>query len=117
VAGYGCDKSVLPRLGRVTLLKVTKDGKEIRANISDDRSIRKIIEFVDARNGGWEKLLFGTHLPSINIEFYDGEDHKGSFGIRKRFLETQRRDEFWSKEATPDESARFLDILGFLGNI
>jgi hypothetical protein len=37
---------------------------------------------------------------------------EGSFGIRKGFFETQRRDESWPKEATPDESARFLDILG-----
>jgi hypothetical protein len=108
----GCDKSVLPPLGRVTLIKVTKDRKEIRANISDEQSIRKIIEFVEARNKGWEKPLFGTPLPTINAEFYDGEDQQASFGIGKGAFETQRRDEFWSKTATPDETGRFLDLLG-----
>jgi hypothetical protein len=85
----GClrgSKIALPVLGRVTLIKVKKDGKEIRTKISDEQSIVKIIEFVDARNEGWEKPWYGIPVPTLEIEFYDGQDFKGSFGVGKGFF-------------------------------
>jgi hypothetical protein len=47
-------------LGRVTLIKVTKDGKEIRANISDEQSIRKKAAL--ALEKAFSKLKGGTNL-------------------------------------------------------
>ncbi len=112
----GCGRAnqrAFPALGPVTLIKVSgKEKNEIETIISGQRSIEQIVDFVDSNRAGWYTPWYGIPVPAITAEFYDGQSFKGSFGVGKNFLETQRDGGFWSKEATPDEVRRFLDLVG-----
>jgi hypothetical protein len=105
-------KSDLLPIGHVTLVKVTKNEKEIRPAISDPQTIQRIVEFVDAHNHGWEEESMFGPSPPVNIDLYDGADLKASFGCGGNFFKAQRRDEFWSKAATSDQVGQFLDLFG-----
>jgi hypothetical protein len=50
-------------------------------------------------------------VPGVVIEFYNGTESKGSFGVGENFLETQRDGGFYSQDAAPDEVRSFLGLL------
>ncbi len=113
----GCGRAnqrAFPALGRVTLIKISdkEERTENKTIISGQRSIDQIVAFVDSNREGWYTPWYGIPVPVITAEFYDGQSFKGSFGVGKNFLETQREDGFWSKDTTPEEVRRFLDLVG-----
>ncbi len=51
-------------------------------------------------------------MPIIEVQLFDGQAAKGSFGAGRNFFETQREGGFFSKRASPSEIHHFFfDVL------
>jgi hypothetical protein len=99
-------------VGQVTAITVKgRDTSNLSQKITDSARISQIIAFVDSHREGWYVPWHGIPVPSVSVEFYKGTDLKGSFGVGKNFLETQRDGGFYSQDATPDEVSSFLALL------
>jgi hypothetical protein len=48
----------------------------------------------------------------VTVQFYDGAEFKGHFGVGRNFLETQREGGFFSQRVSSAEVRRFLDLVG-----
>ncbi len=59
----------------------------------------------------WRSPWFGIPVPIVEVQFFDGQQGKGSFGVGKDFFETQREGGFFSKGASPSEVASFFDAV------
>jgi hypothetical protein len=111
VSGCG-EKIQLPAIGHVTSIKVMKGEKEIRPDISEPQAIDRIVEFVDGTNKGWEtSSVFNSPAIAICMEFFDNGDNGFNFCIGKNEFKAQRRDQFWSKNVTSDETKNILNLL------
>jgi hypothetical protein len=112
VGGCGTTGKSFSPLGSVTLIKVKKNnGVRVREDISELRLINQIVEFVDSNRKDWGRPWYGIPVPTVNLEFYDGQIFKGSFGLGKNFFETQRDGGFWSKDVPADQVGRLADLL------
>lgn len=99
-------------LGPVTTINVTgSDASNLSPTITNSRTISQVVDFVDSHRTGWHTPWYGVPVPSVVIEFYNGTEFKGSFGVGKNFLETQRNGGFFSQSAAPDEVRGFLGLL------
>lgn len=87
-----------------------RDTSNLSAKIADSARISQIIAFVDSHREGWYVPWYGIPVPDVSVEFYNGTEFKGSFGVGKNFLETQRDGGFYSQDATPDEVSSFLAL-------
>jgi hypothetical protein len=111
-SGCGDKTQQLPAIGRVTSIKVVKGEKEIRPDISEPQAMNRIVEFVDGTNQGWEaSSMFNSPAIEICMEFFDNGDHGFNFCVAKNEFKAQRRDQFWSKDVTSDETKRILSLL------
>lgn len=102
-----------PTIGRVTIITVSGTGaSNLSKKITDSQRISRIVAFVDAHRSGWGTPWYGVPVPSVVVEFYDGPEFKGHFGVGKNFLETQRDDSgFFSQSVTSDQVTTFLELL------
>jgi hypothetical protein len=101
-----------PAVGQVTAITVKgRDASNLPPKITDSARISQIVAFVDSHREGWYVPWYGIPVPSVSVEFYNGTEFKGSFGVGKNFLETQRDGGFYSHDATPGEVGRFLALL------
>jgi hypothetical protein len=99
-------------LGSVTAISVKgSDPSHSSTKITDGRAITQIVAFVDAHRNGWVAPWFGVPVPIEVAEFYSGTEFKGSFGVGKDFLETQRDGSFFLQSATSNEVSSFLKLL------
>ena len=99
-------------LGSVTTISVKgRDPSHPSTKITDGQAITQIVAFVDAHRNGWDVPWFGVPVPMEVAEFYNGTEFKGSFGVGKDFLETQRDGRFFSQSATSGEASSFLKLL------
>jgi hypothetical protein len=111
--GFGSHRArSFPAMGTVSVITVSGSGAStLSPKITEPARISQIISFVDSHRGGWYTPWYGIRVPTVSIEFYNGTEFKGSFGVGKNFLETQRDGGFYSQDATPDELNRFLTFL------
>jgi hypothetical protein len=110
--GCGGEEREFPKLGQVTRIRVVDNmDQDIRPEITDRQKIEQIVEFADTRRTGWTKPWYGIPVPSVCADFYDGSILKGHFGVGMNFFETKRNN-FWSKHASPLEIQQFLDMVG-----
>lgn len=102
-----------PDIGRVTTIIVSGTGaSNLSKKITDSQRISRIVAFVDAHRSGWGTPWYGVPVPSVVVEFYDGTEFKGHFGVGKNFLETQRDNRgFFSQSVTSDQVTTFLELL------
>ncbi len=99
-------------MGQVTAIAVREsDASNPSPKITDSARISRIIAFVDSHREGWYTPWYGIPVPGVSIEFYNGTEFKGSFGVGKNFLEIQRDGGFYSQDATSDEVNSFLALL------
>ena len=113
LAGCGFHRTRnFPALGQVTAITVRgSDASNLSAKITDSARISQIVAFADSHRIGWYTPWYGVPVPRVSIEFYEGTEFKGSFGVGKTFLETQRDGGFYSQDATSDEVSTFLALL------
>jgi hypothetical protein len=50
-------------------------------------------------------------VPIVEVQLFDGQQARGSFGAGKNFFETQRGGGFFSKPASPTEIRKFFDAV------
>ena len=106
-----------PALGHVTTINVTdQDASGLSSSITDSAKISQITAFVDSHRSGWYQPWYGVPVPRVSVEFHNGTELEGSFGVGKNFLETQRDGNFYSQDATSDEVDGFLTLLGPTSN-
>jgi hypothetical protein len=99
-------------LGSVTSISVKgSDPSHPSTKITDGGAITEIVAFVDAHRNGWDVPWSGVPVPIEVAEFYSGTEFKGSFGVGRDFLETQRDGRFFSQSATSSEVSSFLKLL------
>jgi hypothetical protein len=99
-------------IGPVTTITVSGMGaSNLSKKITDTQTISQIVAFTDAHRSGWSVPWYGIPVPSVVVEFYNGTEFKGSFGVGKNFLETQRDGGFFSQSAAPDVIDSFLAML------
>lgn len=111
--GFGSHRTRdFPALGQVTAITVKdRDTSNLSSKITAPARMSQIIAFVDSRREGWYAPWYGIPVPNVSVEFSNGTEFKGSFGVGKNFLETQRDGGFYSQDATPDEVSSFLALL------
>jgi hypothetical protein len=105
----------LPSLGRVTLVKLSGQGKDraIAREISDRQVIGRLAAFMNARRTGWGRPWgAGMTIPVVNLVFYDGGRLQGTLGVTANALTSQRSDGLYTRDARPDEIDRLLGVLG-----
>ena len=112
----GCSrgKRDFPPLGPLTTANLwisASDGSKYVWKISDPKELSRIAAFVDSRRTNWRSPWFGISVPIVEVQFFDGQQGKGSFGVGKDFFETQREGSFFSKGASPSEVASFFDAV------
>ncbi|MGH9864275.1 MAG: hypothetical protein ACRD4H_02550 [Candidatus Acidiferrales bacterium] len=87
------------------------DGSKYGWKISDPKDLSRIVTFVDSQRTNWGTPWFGTPVPIVEVQLFDGQQAKGSFGAGKDFFETQREGGFFSKRASPSEIHSFFDAV------
>lgn len=111
LSGCGSNRVFLP-VGRVTTANLwisASDGSEYGWKISDPKDLSRIVTFVDSQRTNWSTPWFETPEPKVEVQLFDGQVAKGSFGVGKDFFETQREGRSFSKKATPGEIHCFLE--------
>lgn len=107
-----CSKGTsFPKMGNVTKIIVVTNEHKVIKNISDLKQISKIVAFIDAHREGWDSPLAGVPVPSVILEFYEGEMFKGHFGVGNDFFETQREGIYCSKSISEREEQEFLGLI------
>jgi hypothetical protein len=113
MAACGNRKDLSP-LGPVTTAELwisASDGSKYAWKISDPKDLSRIAAFVDSRRTGWGTPWYGVPVPIVELKFFDGQKLKGTFGVGKDFLETQREGAFFSKKASQGEIHDFYDVV------
>jgi hypothetical protein len=107
-------KRDFPPLGPVTTANLwisASDGSKYLWKISDPNDFSRIAAFVDSRRTTWGTPWLGVPVSTVDVQFFDGEKRKGSFGVGREVSETQREGGFFSKNASLSEIRRFFDVL------
>jgi hypothetical protein len=113
LTGCGTGPRTFQMLGPVTSVTVTgRDGLHPIATVTDGKAISQIVAFVDSHRTGWGTPWYGIPVPVVTVQFYDGAEFKGHFGVGRNFLETQREGGFFSQRVSSAEVRRFLDLVG-----
>ena len=110
----GGNKRDFPPLGPVTtanLWVTANDGSKYGWKISDPKDLSRIVIFVDSQRANWGTPWFGIPVPFVEVQLFDGQQTKGSFGVGKDFFETQRDGSFFSKSAAASDIRGFFDAL------
>lgn len=111
LSGCGSKRDFSP-LGQVTTANLwisASDGSKYGWKISDPKDLSRIVTFVDSQRANWGTPWFGIPVPKVEVQLFDGQKAKGSFGVGKDFFETQREGGFFSKKASPGEIRCFFD--------
>ena len=81
--------------------------------ITDSNQVQQIVEFVDGQRRGWGLLdIGGVPVPEVTVEFYNGEEFRGSFGAGDGFFVCQREGDFASILCGLRDQRRFLELIG-----
>jgi hypothetical protein len=88
------------------------DGSKYGWKISDPNDLSRIVTFVDSQRANWSTPWYGIPVPAVEVSLFDGQQAKGSIGVGKNFLETQRDGGFFSKNASAKEIRSFFDAIG-----
>jgi hypothetical protein len=110
----GRNKRDFSPVGPVTTANLwvsASDGSKYGFKISDPKDLSRIVTFVDSQRANWGTPWFGIPVPFVEVQLFDGQQTKGSFGVGKDFFETQREGGFFSKNTSPSEIHNFLDAL------
>lgn len=110
----GRNKRDFSPVGPVTTANLwvsARDGSKYGFKISDPKDLSRIVTFVNSQRANWGTPWFGIPVPFVEVQLFDGQQTKGSFGVGKDFFETQREGGFFSKNASPSEVRGFLDAL------
>ncbi|HEV2422245.1 MAG TPA: hypothetical protein VGS59_11100 [Candidatus Acidoferrales bacterium] len=83
--GFGSHRTRdFPALGQVTAITVKERGTS-NPKITDSARISQMVAFVDSHREGWYVPWYGIPVPDVSVEFYNGTEFKGSFGVGKSF--------------------------------
>ena len=109
----GCEHyTSLPEMTSVSsVFIVTNERKRIK-EIADPKQMREIVDFVNMQRTNWRSPAAGVPVPSVILEFYEGDQFKGTFGVGNGFFETQRSGSLLSKRISHEDEKRFLDLIG-----
>lgn len=111
--GCGSRRHFSP-LGPVTSANLwisASDGSKYGWKISDPKDLSRVVAFIDSQRADWNTPWFGTPVPIVEVQLFDGQRARGSFGVGKEFFETQREGGFFSKRASRIEIRDFFDAL------
>jgi hypothetical protein len=101
-------------LGAVTTANLwisASDGSKYGWKISDPQDLSRIVTFVDSERANWSTPWFGVPVPIVEVQLFDGQHARGSFGVGKDFFEAQREGGFFSKNVSPREIRSFFDAV------
>lgn len=113
LAGCASKRDFSP-LGPVTTANLwisASDGSKYGWKISDPKDLSRIVTFVDSQRANWGTSWFGVPVPTVEVQLFDGQRAKGSFGAGKDFFETQREGGSFSKNVSPREIRSFFDAV------
>jgi hypothetical protein len=99
-------------IGSVTSFTLSRHRESPETTkITGKAAISEVVDFVDAHRTGWGTPWYGIPVPAVTVEFYDGTEFKGSFGVGDNFFETQRDGGFFTQSASPAEVLGFLRLV------
>lgn len=105
-----------PQLGPITRIRVDPNATDRRSYVIDDPvEVKQIVDFVDRQRhgwGAWGSGWAGIPVGQINVEFFNGDEFRGSFGIGPGFFECQREGDFDSKHCSRSSEIEFLKLIG-----
>lgn len=116
--GYfiGSRGTTYPLLGPITRIVVKTNTVNVPTYVIDDPiAVRQIVDFVDRQRhgwGAWGSGWAGIPVGQINLEFFNGDEFHGSFGIGPGFFECQREGDFDSKHCSRSSEIEFLKLIG-----
>ena len=112
LVGCGGNRHNFAPLGPVTTANLSisaSDGSKYLWKISDPADLSRMVAFVDAHRDNWGTPWFGVPVPTVEVQLFDGQQPRASFGAGKDFFETQRDGAFFSRRASPGEIQGFFD--------
>ena len=101
-------------LGTITTANLwisASDGSKYGWKISDPKDLSRLVTFVDSQRADWDAPWYGVPVPTVEVQLFDGQQGKGSFGVGKNFFETQREGGFFSKSTSASEIQGFFDAV------
>jgi hypothetical protein len=110
----GGNRRDFPPLGPVTTANLwvkADDGSKYGWKISDPKDISRIVIFVDSQRANWVTPWYGIPVPFVEVQLFDGQQAKGSFGVGESFFETQREGSFFSKSVAASDIRGFFDAV------
>lgn len=101
-------------LGPITTANLwisASDGSKYGWKISDPKDLSRIVTFVDSQRANWSAPWFGVPMPTVEVQLFDGQHLKRTFGAGKNHFEAQYEGRFLSKRASSGEIRGFFDAV------
>lgn len=114
LASCGTKRDFSP-LGPVTTANLwisASDGSKYGWRISDPKDLSRIVTFVDSQRANWGTPWYGIPVPAVEVQLFDGQHLKETFGAGKDFFEAQYQGGFFSKDVPAREIHSFFDAVG-----
>lgn len=111
LALFACGTS-LEHIRGVTRIEVRDNHDKPLAVIENSGQIAAVMQFVNARSGGWKVPWYGVPVPTLIANFYADKTLLGHFGAGANFFECQREGGFYSLSATAAELGEFERLVG-----
>jgi len=111
LAACGGRQHDFPPLGPVTTANLwisASNGSKYGWKISDPKDLSPIAAFVDSHRSKWGTPWYGVPVPIVEVQLFDGQQLRVTFGVGKNFFETQREGGFFSQSASPSEIRGFF---------
>lgn len=96
----------------VTRIEVRDNQNRQLAVIENTQQIADVMQFVNARTGGWKVPWYGVPIPTLIANFYAERTLLGHFGAGVNFFECQRDGGFFSRSADASELLQFEKLVG-----
>lgn len=114
LASCGTKRGFSP-LGPVTTANLwisASGGSKYGWKISDPKDLSRIATFVDSQRANWSTPWYGIPVPTVEVQLFDGQHLKETFGAGKNFFEAQRGGGFFSRNVSQREIRCFFDAIG-----
>lgn len=101
-------------LGPVTTANLwisASDGSKYGWKISDPKDLSLIAAFVDSQRANWSTPWYGIPVPNVEVQLFDGQHLKETFGAGENFFEAQYKGGLFSKNVSPREVRGFFDAV------
>jgi len=104
---------ILPPIGEADLIEVRHGGKlEPFLQIAEPSTIEELRRFVNSYPAGWSVPFTGPPVGQLYFDFYSQGKFVGNFYVGRGFFGRDDED-FYSRSASDDETAKLTSIVGF----